>query len=52
MDAVFHRRLSFPVAAASSIRPSKPAIPPDVRGWGAEGVLDPQKIRSVKGPSV
>jgi hypothetical protein len=24
----------------------RPEVPPDVRGWGAKGELDPEKIRS------
>lgn len=29
----------------------RPEVPPDVRGWGAKGVLDLQKIRSAGDPS-
>ncbi len=29
----------------------RPEVPPDVRGWGAKGVLDPQKFRATAGPS-
>lgn len=29
----------------------RPEVPPDVRGWGAKGVLDPQKIRAATGLS-
>lgn len=28
----------------------RPEVPPDVRGWGAKGVLDVQKIRSASKP--